>query len=139
MCLSVLNTWSGQKSEKWGPHATFLQVLISLQALVFVKEPYYNEPGYESSMGSAQGIKRSEGYNKRIRNATMRWAILDMLQNPPQEFKHVIESHFYLHRDRVAKQCDAWAAKSAITGALGGSLEHTSTIKTLLSKLEPPA
>ena len=30
------------------------QVLISIQSLIFVAEPYFNEPGYEGQLGTPQ-------------------------------------------------------------------------------------
>ncbi|KAA6355254.1 MAG: putative Ubiquitin-conjugating BIR-domain enzyme, partial [Streblomastix strix] len=48
VCLSLLGTWSGAQGEKWHPqHSTLLQVLVSIQALILVDQPYFNEPGYE--------------------------------------------------------------------------------------------
>uniref|UniRef100_A0A6A7FV32 Baculoviral IAP repeat-containing protein 6-like isoform X1 n=2 Tax=Hirondellea gigas TaxID=1518452 RepID=A0A6A7FV32_9CRUS len=131
VCLSILNTWSGQKSEKWGPHATFLQILISIQSLVFVPDPYFNEPGYESSMGTPHGTQRSKQYDKGIRKGTMLWAIQDMLRNPPKEFKTVIENHFYLHRKAVIEQCYDW-------GRQEGCTERAKAIEASLNLLSPP-
>lgn len=46
VCLSVLNTWHGRPEEKWNPQtSSFLQVLVSIQSLILVPEPYFNEPG----------------------------------------------------------------------------------------------
>uniref|UniRef100_A0A914VVG4 UBC core domain-containing protein n=1 Tax=Plectus sambesii TaxID=2011161 RepID=A0A914VVG4_9BILA len=44
ICLSILGTWEGRPEEKWNPYCSLLQVLISIQGLIFVKEPYFNEP-----------------------------------------------------------------------------------------------
>ena len=87
VCLSLLGTWSGGQGEQWDPNvSSLLQVLISIQALIFVRiltrvfrkrslasrpqlgdficfircalggfvlyqvpQPYFNEPGYEST------------------------------------------------------------------------------------------
>jgi baculoviral IAP repeat-containing protein 6 len=47
VCLSLLGTWTG---PSWNPAtSTVLQVLVSLQAMVFCAQPYFNEPGYEQS------------------------------------------------------------------------------------------
>ena len=47
VCLSLLGTWSG---PGWDPKvSTLLQVLVSIQSLIMVPDPYFNEPGYESS------------------------------------------------------------------------------------------
>ncbi|KAK5084532.1 hypothetical protein LTR05_005610 [Lithohypha guttulata] len=48
ICLSLLGTWPGKsEDEGWTEKATLLQLLVSLQGLVFVKAPFYNEAGYE--------------------------------------------------------------------------------------------
>ena len=44
---------STQLSSK---HWPFVQVLISIQSLILVPEPYYNEPGYDKSYGTSSGI-----------------------------------------------------------------------------------
>lgn len=41
VCLSILGTWAGDKSESWSPsRSSLLQALVSIQGLVLVKEPY---------------------------------------------------------------------------------------------------
>jgi hypothetical protein len=40
------------------------QVLISLQGLVLVSKPYFNEAGYEKQMGTIEGEKNSLVYNE---------------------------------------------------------------------------
>ncbi|KAI8463576.1 MAG: hypothetical protein J3K34DRAFT_462370 [Monoraphidium minutum] len=65
VCLSLLGTWSGNQGEGWSPDAsTAFQVLISIQSLILVDEPYFNEPGYERSMHTEQGRSQSKGYNR---------------------------------------------------------------------------
>jgi baculoviral IAP repeat-containing protein 6 len=40
VCLSLLGTWSGGQGEQWDPNiSSLLQVLISIQALIFVRFP----------------------------------------------------------------------------------------------------
>lgn len=47
VCLSLLKTWRGGAGEVWTSDvSTVMQVLTSIQALIFVEQPYYNEPGY---------------------------------------------------------------------------------------------
>ena len=53
VCLSLLGTWSGPGWDPLG--STLLQVLVSIQSLIFVSNPYFNEPGFESQMGSPEG------------------------------------------------------------------------------------
>lgn len=106
VCLSLLGTWSG---PSWRPgKSTLLQVLISLQSLVFVAEPYYNEPGYESRESSAA----SEAYNQEVRLNAMRYAILAPLKNPPRAFQDVTQQHFWLKRAEIAAQVDDWISRA---------------------------
>jgi baculoviral IAP repeat-containing protein 6 len=56
VCLSLLGTWPGEQDEMWNPKiSTILQVLISILGLIFVPEPYFNEPGYERARGTPAG------------------------------------------------------------------------------------
>merc|ERR1712006_11782 len=72
VCLSLLGTWSGTESEKWNPKtSTFLQVLIAIQAQILIDEPYFNEPGYERSIGTERGIETSRAYNENIKLRTV--------------------------------------------------------------------
>lgn len=69
VCLSLLNTWSGQK---WTPGvSTLLQVMVSIQAMIFVERPYYNEPGLQGRVNHAQ----SQNYNRRTQKATITHAM----------------------------------------------------------------
>jgi baculoviral IAP repeat-containing protein 6 len=141
VCLSLLGTWSGSKEEQWNPKSsTFLQVCVSLQSLIFVSEPYFNEPGYEKDMGSKKGKDLSDAYNSNIRAATVRWAMIDMLRNPPQGFEYVVLTHFFLHKDTILKQVEGWCTDGVSKGAHLASLKAlVSELKGLLAKLEQPA
>ena len=73
VCLSLLGTWQG---ETWNPaQSTLLQVLVSIQAFIFVKHPYFNEPGYTLCQGQADHDRRSEEYSERVRRDTARAAM----------------------------------------------------------------
>jgi len=56
VCLSLLGTWHG---EGWtapsagNPGSTILQVLVSIQSIIMVSKPYFNEPGYAEEAGTA--------------------------------------------------------------------------------------
>ena len=43
-----------------------LQVLVSIQSLILVPEPYFNEPGYEQEIGTEAGKRHSADYNSGI-------------------------------------------------------------------------
>lgn len=90
VCLSVLNTWHGRPEEKWNAQtSSFLQVLVSIQSLILVPEPYFNEPGFERSRGTPSGTHSSREYNSNIYIACVRWAMLDQIKNPCPNFKEV--------------------------------------------------
>ena len=38
-------------------------MLVSIQSLILVPEPYFNEPGYEQEIGTDAGKKHSAEYN----------------------------------------------------------------------------
>jgi len=63
VCLSLINTWQGDSKEMWNKDSSLLQVLVSLQALVLVKYPYYNEPEYDRYRGTAEGQTNAIIYN----------------------------------------------------------------------------
>lgn len=95
VCLSLLGTWSGAAGETWDPNASSIcQVLISIQSLIFVNEPYFNEPGYEQSMHSESGRKASKDYNQNIREHTIHRAMIDHLKSPTGPFAETLLSHF---------------------------------------------
>lgn len=103
-------------------YSTLLQVLISIQALIFVEKPYYNEPGYERSDREQESVN----YNKRIRTGTTKWAIIDMIKNPPPCFADVVRTHFRLTQDRVMETVTNWH---------GADHALTTQVKTALSTL----
>ena len=88
VCLSILGTWTGDKSESWSAsRSSLLQALVSIQGLVLVKEPcvyiknhkdveadtllrrWYCEPAYEKLRGTEEGaVNRWVPYLPRLFN-----------------------------------------------------------------------
>ncbi|CAI6373297.1 unnamed protein product [Macrosiphum euphorbiae] len=65
VCLSLLGTWSGRGVELWSPNdSNLLQLLVSIQGLILVSEPYYNEPGFDSQQGQKLSKENSRVYNE---------------------------------------------------------------------------
>ena len=62
---------------------------MSIQSLILVADPYFNEPGYERLRGTAQGQQSSTDYNSNIRPACIKWAILEQIKRPSACFKEV--------------------------------------------------
>jgi len=109
VCLSLLGTWAGQEGEKWNPkNSTFLQVLVSIQSLILVDNPYFNEPGYEKTMNTTKGKIESDKYNEPLHVGTIKYAINDMIKNPPPSMVEVIKSHFGSKKDEIIEQTGKW-------------------------------
>ena len=102
VCLSILGTWSGQESEQWNPKtSTFLQVMVSIQSLILVENPYFNEPGYEKTSNTSDGIKKSKKYNDNLIPSTIKFAMIDMIKNPPKGFESVVQNHFQMKKEEI--------------------------------------
>lgn len=90
ICLSLLGTWSGQnESEKWSDKATILQLLVSLQGLVFVKKPFYNEAGFEGYENDSRYAVEAEQYSEKA-FVMSRGFIKHALSRPPAGLKDVL-------------------------------------------------
>ena len=110
VCLSLLGTWSGNEGETWNAKtSTFLQVLVSIQSLIFVDEPYFNEPGYEKIMYTDKGKESSKAYNDNIKLCTIMWAMINQLTNPPEEYKEIIFEHFKIKKHDIIQKIDEWS------------------------------
>ncbi|KAJ7729238.1 hypothetical protein DFH07DRAFT_850323 [Mycena maculata] len=110
VCLSLLGTWPGRPEEQWSSSSTLLQVLVSIQSMILIDAPYYNEPGHGKANPNAPV---SVAYNKEISLQTCRWAIVDWLNAKHQDgiWKDVIASHFTIRKDKIRQKIMQWAAK----------------------------
>lgn len=109
VCLSLLGTWSGQQGEKWnGDISTFLQVIISIQSLIMVEDPYFNEPGYEKSMHTTSGKAKAFDYKDERRYQNLRVSILNQLKNPPEGFEEFTINHFKYKKDEILETAKKW-------------------------------
>lgn len=81
-------------------------MLVSVQSLILVAEPYFNEPGYERSRGTPSGTQSSREYDGNIRQATVKWAMLEQIRNPSPCFKEVgfVKLIKYLGHVRIVKE-----------------------------------
>lgn len=115
VCLSLLGTWSGQEGEKWNPKtSTFLQVLVSIQSLILVENPYFNEPGWEKEIHTKHGQIKSKKYNEPLQIGTIKWAINDMLKNPPNGMEEVIINHFKFKKDDILATTNKWLSEISL-------------------------
>jgi ubiquitin-conjugating enzyme E2 Z len=92
VCVSILGTWSG---PSWTPVYSIATVLLSIQSLMN-ENPYYNEPGFETS-----NVDASNNYNNCIRHDTLKAAVCEMAAQEtsqhcqlPDKLKSVVLSLF---------------------------------------------
>jgi baculoviral IAP repeat-containing protein 6 len=69
--------------------------------MVFSEEPWFNEPGRESGIGSASTNQNAIQYKNEIRDGTIKFAIINQLKYPEEGFEDVIKTHFKLKKDKV--------------------------------------
>ena len=113
VCLSLLGTWSGNEGESWiTDSSTFLQVLVSIQSLILVDHPYFNEPGWERDMHTEKGKEASFDYNDNIRFQTLKWAIIDQYKNPVPGFESIIKTHIEMKKDEILDTINIWEKES---------------------------
>eukprot|EP00475_Leptophrys_vorax_P018143 TRINITY_DN2476_c0_g1_i1.p1 TRINITY_DN2476_c0_g1~~TRINITY_DN2476_c0_g1_i1.p1 ORF type:complete len:568 (-),score=165.08 TRINITY_DN2476_c0_g1_i1:45-1748(-) len=146
VCLSLLGTWQG---PGWDPeNSTLLQLVVSVQAMILCEEPYCNEPGWYGSVGSTA----SKSYSKQLRKASALYAMLWHLngEHPvPQCFQKVVSGHFYMNREEIKAQLQAWETlNSQVAGeshCYGGEMNLAqdwdttkASLETLLTELKNP-
>lgn len=140
VCLSLLGTWEGGKDEKWNAsESTLLQVLVSIQSLILVPMPFFNEPGYHTTIGTPNGDMQNLSYNRTIKEGVLKFAMIEMLQKPPSNFKDVVEAHFYLRKNEIKKQLAAWVGEASPGSPhLATISELAATFTKQLDKLKKP-
>lgn len=113
VCLSLLGTWQGQEGEKWNPKtSTFLQVMVSIQSLILVEQPYFNEPGWEREINTPKGKLSSKSYNEERQGHTIKLAMIDMINNPPNGFEEVVHNHFKMKKEEIINSTLTWQQES---------------------------
>mmetsp|Transcript_25288 Transcript_25288/g.50445 ORF Transcript_25288/g.50445 Transcript_25288/m.50445 type:complete len:547 (-) Transcript_25288:2170-3810(-) len=134
VCLSLLGTWKG---PGWiSGQSTLLQVIVSIQSLILVPDPYFNEPGWERERGTARGKTNSYLYNNKIRRYTITAAINAHLtsilakNNPYPEFESPMIEHFLKKRDLIEGDLKSWVKDDPSLSAKAGNISE------LLSRLE---
>ncbi|KAI3716259.1 hypothetical protein L6452_23476 [Arctium lappa] len=108
VCLSLINTWTGGPKERWIPGtSTMLQVLVSIQGLILNTNPYFNEPGFANTNGSAYGEKRSFEYNEKTLILSLKTMVYTM-NKPPKNFEDLVIGHFRNRVRDILMACKAY-------------------------------
>lgn len=102
ICLSLLGTWhADERNESWSPtKSTLLQVLVSIMGLVLVKEPYYNEAGYDIHREAPETKLSSALYTERA-HFRARAFIVHALTENVEPFAEELK-YFYLSKKEGA-------------------------------------
>uniref|UniRef100_A0A8B9FBP1 (E3-independent) E2 ubiquitin-conjugating enzyme n=1 Tax=Amazona collaria TaxID=241587 RepID=A0A8B9FBP1_9PSIT len=132
VCVSLLGTWIGKGTERWTSKSSLLQVLISIQGLILVNEPYYNEAGFDSDRGLQEGYENSRCYNEMTLIRVVQ-SMMQLLRRPVEVFEHEIREHFRCHGWRLVSRIESWletnelvesSQEQANGGEYGSSLEQ---------------
>ncbi|KAL1536301.1 ubiquitin-conjugating enzyme [Salvia divinorum] len=120
LCLSLINTWSGTKQEKWTNRSTILQLLVSIQGLVLNCRPYFNEPVFEplKNTMNSMWVKRSNHYNENafILSCT---TMQKIIKRPPQNFERFVVEHFRQRAAPLIQAIDHYHQGRVLVGQLG--------------------
>ena len=99
VCLSLLGTWHG---PGWDPESsTLLQLLVSVQGLVLVAKPYFNEPAWEEDANTVEGEQRARCYDKGARLLALQ-ATTACCRRPPRPFRGIVVEHFATDRVNIS-------------------------------------
>ena len=103
--------------EMWDPkRSNMLQVLVSIQGLVLVDDPYYNEAGYEKQSGTAEGKRNGDQYNEQAFLASAR-SMISTVRDPPRHFEPLIRAHFHARAPKILRVCRAYLDEGCPIGS----------------------
>ena len=141
VCLSLLGTWDGDTPQsRWSSQSTILQIIVSIQGLILVKDPYFNETGFEEYTHLEELQANAAMYAEKAFVLT-RDFIRHGIESPPIGLEDVIRS-VYVERTGLLKdiicKCqhlleDSNESKSLSKGAkiaLGKTLKKLKAIET---------
>lgn len=113
VCVSLLGTWIGKGTERWTSKSSLLQVLISIQGLILVNEPYYNEAGFDSDRGLQEGYENSRCYNEMALIRVVQ-SMTQLVRRPPEVFEQEIRQHFRTGGWRLVNRIESWLETHAL-------------------------
>lgn len=134
VCLSLINTWTGTKQEKWTNGSTILQLLVSIQGLVLNSRPYFNEPGFKKAEGSklSMWLKASNRYNEDAFTLSC-MTLQQIIQRPPQNFESFVIEHCRQRAVLLIEAIDNYEEGNVQVGELGMTLSKSSSSAVVVS------
>jgi len=106
ICLSLLGTWSG---PGWDPEtSTLLQLLVSIQALVFVDYPLENEPGYEGRAMEEESLSYNKGLHRGTALYAMLWHLTGEDPSTPACFQEIARAHMLVNKEAISSCITRW-------------------------------
>lgn len=98
VCLSILNTWQG---ERWTSCQTIRSVLISL-IMVLNDTPLTNEPGYQmSTHAKIINTYTTSIAHKNVESAICRMILREILPQEFNSFHSIMKKHFLENYERI--------------------------------------
>jgi ubiquitin-protein ligase len=98
VCLSILNTWKG---ERWTSCQTIRSVLMSL-IMVLNDVPLTNEPGYDMTNHADKiNMYTTVIAYKNVESAMCRMVLRDILPNEFNSFHSIMKKHFNENYERI--------------------------------------
>lgn len=108
VCLSILNTWQG---ERWTSCQTIRSVLMSL-IMVLNEHPLTNEPGYDmKTHASIINIYTTVIEYKNVEAAICRMVTREILPNEFNSFHSIMEKHFIENYKRIRTNVEKYLEK----------------------------
>ena len=75
-------------------------------------EVFFNEPGQQQTMGTPHGEAQNNGYCNIIKYNNVKWAMIDMIKNPPLGFEKAIRGNFYLKKNEILRDVKQWVEEA---------------------------
>ncbi|RWS17012.1 hypothetical protein B4U79_09866 [Dinothrombium tinctorium] len=126
VCLSLLGTWTGSGTELWSSNSNLLQLLLSIQSLILVDEPYFNEPGFVRQKGTEIGGRKSKLYNEMVVLKLMQ-SMCKLIQHPIEIFAEEIREHFRNAAKSFIARLETWINLSKSTEESNDAEKSTSS------------
>ena len=139
-------TWNGKGTEVWNSRSSLLQVLVSIQGLILVSEPYYNEAGYERQKGSRIGAENARMYNEMavLKMTQHMGKVAQELLKRVQQQPQLTEDSNYVWRKEILNHLKSMGPKlvqrlekylideegEAVAAALVNGAQETTSTKT---------